>query len=198
MDTPALLARPAIGVHQRRKLFEMRNEYTLVDESGQPIGSADQQRQTALAWLTRLFSDLDVALPTTLEVRDASGMQQLTIHKPWFTWRVTVSTADETVGSITKQIRLGKARFLLQDPGGASVGELHARNWRAKDFAVLDPQGVELATVTKQWRGLFSETFTDADSYAVQFGPTLTEPLRTLAFAAALAVDLVMKQKDTG
>lgn len=37
--------------------------------------------------------------------------------------------------------------------------------------------------------------FTDADTYIVELGST-TEPMRSLALAAALAVDVVMKQRD--
>lgn len=194
----SLLDRPAIGVHQRRKLFEMKNEYRLVDETGEPIGSAIQKRQAAVAFLLRLFSDLDVALPTTLEVADRTGQVQLVLHKPWFTWRTRVSAPGAgELGSITKQVRLGKARFDLEGPAGDVLAELRARNWRARDFAVLDRNGAEVARVTKQWRGLLTEGFTDADSYAVEFAPGLGEPLRSLAFGAVLAVDLVMKQKDT-
>lgn len=195
---PALLDRDAVGVHQRRKLFEMRNEYQLVDDNGTVIGSANQRRQAAVAFLLRLFSDLDVALPTTLEVADRTGAVELVIHKPWFTWRTRVSSPSTgDLGSISKQIRLGKTRFSLEGPRGAELGEVRARNWRARDFVVLDDAGAEVARVNKQWRGLLTESFTDADSYVVQFSPGVEEPLRSLAFASALVVDLVMKQKDT-
>jgi hypothetical protein len=36
------------------------------------------------------------------------------------------------IGHIVKQIRLGKARFALLDPGGAQLGEVRTENWRAK------------------------------------------------------------------
>lgn len=193
-----LLQRPGIGIHQRRKLMELRNEYTLVDESGQTIGTASQERQGIVALLARIFSNLDVVLPVSLDVLDTSGARVIEIDKPWFTWRVDVSTPAGRVGSITKQIRLGKARFALTGPDGRPLGEVQARNWRARDFVVVDANGQEVANVTKTWRGLLTESFTDADSYAVEFAPGLDEPLRTLAFAAALAVDLVMKQKDRG
>lgn len=38
--------------------------------------------------------------------------------------------------------------------------------------------------------------FTDADTYVVNLALEISEPLRSLALAAALAVDLVLKQKD--
>lgn len=50
--------------------------------------------------------------------------------------------------------------------------------------------------MTKKWRGLTTEMFTDADTYVVRLLPHASEPLRTLALGAALAIDVVMKQKD--
>ncbi len=196
--TTALLQRSGIGVHQRRKLMELRNEYTLVDETGQTIGTASQERQGALALVARILSDLDVALPMSIDVRDATGATVIELDKPWFTWRVDVSTPEGRVGSVTKQFRLGKARFGLTGADGTTLGEVHAQNWRARNFHVFDTVGQQVASVTKTWRGLLTETFTDADSYAIEFAPGLTDPLRTLAFASVLAVDIVMKQKDAG
>ena len=46
------------------------------------------------------------------------------------------------------------------------------------------------------WRGLATELFTDADTYVVNLTPAAVEPLRSLALAASLAIDVVMKQKD--
>ena len=55
-----------------------------------------------------------------------------------------------------------------------------------------------LLFITKKWRGLLTEIATDADSYAVTFQPSTLDSIRLLAVAAALAVDLTMKQKDYG
>ncbi len=196
---PPLLDRPAIVVKQRRKLFELVNEYDLLDPAtGEPVGAVRQVRQGAVAVLLRVFSDLDVALPTTLEVRDADGALVLTCHKPWFRWATAVTAGDGTLlGTVTKQIRLGKARFGITGGDGAAAGELRALNWRAKDFTVVDTADREVARVTKKWRGALTELFTDADTYVVELPETTDEPLRSLAVGAVFAVDVVMKQKDT-
>lgn len=89
-------------------------------------------------------------------------------------------------------------RFDVEVDGTILAGEVRARNWRAHNFDVLDASGRDVARVTQQWRGLFTEGFTDADSYAVEFRPDADLTMRGLAFASALAVDLVMKEKDTG
>ena len=190
------LAHQQVVVEQKRKLFELRNQYRLFGTDGQQIGAVEQATQGWVTFLLRLFSDLDVVLPVELHVTDEQGQTGLVLHKPWFRWAVQVRRGDGSeVGTITKQLRLGKARFAFTSPEGAALGELRAENWRAKDFAVLDASGQEVARVTKKWRGLLTEGFTDADTYVVDLGAA-SEPLRTLALAASLAVDLIMKQKD--
>ena len=191
--------RTGIGVHQRRKLFELRNQYTLTDESGGAAGTVEQKKQSALTFLARLVSSLDVMLPVTLEVADSSGAPALILAKPWFTMRVAVSDPDgRSVGVIGRKLRMGKPVYNLTDATGALVGEIKAKDWRSRSFEVVDGSGTPIGHVTKQWRGLLTEVVTDADSYAVTFEPSATTDQRKLTFSGALAVDLVQKQKDTG
>ena len=191
--------RSGIGVHQRRKFFELRNQYELSDESGQPAGSVEQQRQSAIAWLARLGTSLDTMLPTTLAVTAANGQAVLKLHKPWFKWKVTVSDpAGRVIGVIGRVLRIGKPVYTLADTSGMVVGEIRGEDWRSRNFQVLDSAGTEIGRVTKQWRGLLTEAFSDADSYAVTFGPAANTDQRALTFAGALTVDLIQKQKDAG
>ncbi|MBW3602230.1 MAG: scramblase [Actinobacteria bacterium] len=193
-----LLNESTLIVRQKTKLFELRNEYGIFDAQGRRLGSIAQVRQSLLTVLTRVAGDWDVALPVTLEVRDAGGGPVLLLRKPWFRRTMWVERPDGAqVGSIGKQVRMGRARFTLWDPTGIEVGEVRAENWRAKDFAVLGTHGQEVARVAKQWGGLAREMFTDADHYVVRLEPSTMEPVRSLALSAALAIDLIMKQKDT-
>jgi hypothetical protein len=121
------------------------------------------------------------------------------LDKPWFTWNVTVREPEgPTIGVIVRRLRVGKPVYTLTGDGGAEVGEIRAEDWRSRNFQVVDTGGTEFGRVTKQWRGLFTEVVTDADSYAVTFDPQATADQRALAFAGALTVDLIQKQKDTG
>lgn len=195
--TTSLLDTTILVIEQRRKLFEMRNQYRILDETGAPIGAVEQETQSALAFLARLGTDLDVALPVTLTVTDAAGQAVLVLHKPWFRMALSVSRPDGSrLGTVTKRIRLGKARFTLSDAAGSELGEVRAENWRARDFVVVDHSGNEVARAAKQWRGLATEMFTDADTYVLNLPGEVTDPLRSLALGASLAIDLVMKQKD--
>jgi uncharacterized protein YxjI len=197
MQADGVLSRRTLVVEQKTKIFELRNQYRIFDESGTQIGAVEQQRQSALAFLARLGTDWDLALPVTLNVLEADGRSALVAHKPWFRMAVEMSRPDGSrIGAIQKRIRMGKARFTLMDATGQAVGEVRAQNWRAKDFEVRDQNGQAVAQVTKKWRGLAREMFTDADTYVVSVQAHAAEPLRTLAIGACLAIDVVMKQKD--
>ena len=191
--------RTGIGVHQRRKFFELRNQYELTDENGAPAGVVEQRTQRALAWLARLVTSMDVMLPTVLDVYDAAGEPVLQLHKPWFTWRVSAARPDGVVvGTVNRRLRIGRPVYELTNAHGEPAGEIQGEDWRSRNFAVRDEHGTEFARVTKQWRGLFTEAVTDADTYAVTFAAEATPLQRALAFAGALTVDLVQKQKDAG
>ena len=192
----SLLAQQVLIVRQKFKLVELRNDYAVLDQSGRQIGAVVQATQSPLAFLARVFTSWDVTLPITLHILGPGAVTELIVHKPWFTWRCQVVRPDGVVlGEITKQIRLGRARFTLLDPRGARLGEVRARNWRAKDFSVLDGAGQPIARVTKRWAGM-RELFTDADTYVVEVSPAAVDPLRSLAVATCLVIDVVMKQKD--
>ena len=198
MAPPAgsLLAQQVLVVRQKLKLVELRNDYDVLDPAGRRIGAVVQATQSPLAFMARLFTSWDVTLPTTLHIYGPGARLELVVHKPWFTWRCRVLRPDGLpLGEITKQVRLGRARFALFDPRGARLGEVRARNWRAKDFSVLDGAGQPIAHVTKRWAGL-RELFTDADTYVVEVSPGAVDPLRSLAVATCLVIDVVMKQKD--
>jgi Scramblase len=192
----SLLAQQVLVVKQKLKLIELRNDYAVLDQHGRQIGAVVQATQSPLAFLARVFTSWDVALPITLHILGPGAMTELVVHKPWFTWRCQVVRPDGlALGEITKQVRLGKARFTLLDPRGARLGEVRARNWRAKDFSVLDGADRPIARVTKRWAGL-RELFTDADTYVIEVSPYAVDPLRSLAVATCLVIDVVMKQKD--
>jgi uncharacterized protein YxjI len=198
-ENRTLLQRDRMVVDQKTKLFEMRNQYRIYDEQATLIGSIEQVSQSWFTFIARLGTGLDVTLPVTLEIREADGQAVLVLKKPWFRMTLFVSRPDGSpLGSIRKKIRLGKARFLLSDPAGTEVGTVAAKNWRAKNFAITDLNLQPVAEVTKEWKGLATELFTDADRYAVSLQPGTADPLRSLAVAAALAIDLIMKQKDSG
>ena len=129
--TPLFTGRSGIGVSQQRKVFEMRNQYTLTGDAGEMIGAIEQVGQSTFTFLARLISDLDVSLPVTLAVTGSDGAVAMQLHKPWFRFRVTVTDAGGNVlGHVRKRVRLGKAVFTVTGPSGEPIGKLLSENWR--------------------------------------------------------------------
>jgi len=91
--------------------------------------------------------------------------------------------------------KVGHVRFGLVAEG-VRVGSIHAETIEEWDFRVQDPSGTEVARVTKTWAGWGRERFTKADNYVVQMRQPLKEPMRSLAIAVALAIDIALKQGD--
>ena len=171
----SLLAQQVLIVKQKFKLVELRNDYAVLDQGGRQIGAVVQATQSPLAFLARVFTSWDVTLPITLHILGPGAATELIVHKPWFTLRCQVVRPDG-------------------QPLG-QLGDVRANNWRAKDLSVFDGAGQAIARVTKRWAGL-RELFTDADTYVVEISPYAVDPLRSLAVATCLVIDVVMKQKD--
>lgn len=187
--------RSGIGVHQKRKLFELRNQYTLTDEVGEPAGRVEQSRQSRIEWLAGLMPDLDTVVPKHFEVSDAAGsaVLALALYKRSFTWRVAVTDPrGRTLGVIGRRIRIGKAMYSITDAAGHEVGLVRAEDWRSRNFQVVDAAGRETGRVTKYRRG-FKEAVPDANSFLVTFTAEATDDQRALVFGGGLAVDLIQK-----
>ena len=193
-----LLDRDRVVVQQRVKLIEVTSEYFLHDESGNVIGWVVEEGQTeGHKWLRRL-TKTGPMLAHQLAVAGADGHRVLTLYKPasWIKVRVEVRDGSgERVGTVRQQNWFWKPRFTLEDAQGFPLAELRA-DWRAWHFVVSDAFGNELATVDKQWAGLVEEVFTTADNYAFAIAPTVDGPLRQLCFAAAIAIDQALKQRQ--
>ena len=83
----SLLSQQVLVVRQRLKLVELRNQYAILDPGGRQIGAVEQAVQSPLAFLARVFTSWDVALPITLHILGPGTVPELIVHKPWFTWR---------------------------------------------------------------------------------------------------------------
>ncbi|MER7971647.1 phospholipid scramblase-related protein [Streptomyces sp. NPDC096080] len=191
---------PVLVVNQKAKLIELINEYKVMDQNGNPIGSVTEVGQSALRKVLRFVSSLDQFLTHRLEIRDVHGTPQLLLTRPakFFKSRVVVARPDGTpVGEIVQQNMIGKINFAM-NVDGRQVGAIKAENWRAWNFAIVDHDENEVARITKTWEGLAKTMFTTADNYVLQIHYQLPEPLLSLVVATALTVDTALKQDSRG
>ncbi|MET7683516.1 phospholipid scramblase-related protein [Streptomyces sp. NPDC005423] len=195
-----LFSEPVLVVNQKAKLIELTNEYTVMDQHGNPIGSVTEIGQSALKKALRFVSSLDQYMTHRLEIRDAHGQPQLVLTRPAkiIKSKVLVTRPDGSpVGEIVQQNMIGKINFAMT-ADGRQVGAIRAENWRAWNFAIVDHADNEVARITKTWEGLAKTMFTTADNYVLQIHYQLPEPLLSLVVATALTVDTALKQDSRG
>ncbi|MEV5531306.1 phospholipid scramblase-related protein [Streptomyces prunicolor] len=196
----SLFTEPVLVVNQKAKLIELTNEYKVMDQNGNLIGSVSEIGQSTLKKALRFVSSLDQFMTHRLEIRDAYGQPQLVLTRPAkiMKSRVIVTRPDgSTVGEIVQKNMIGKINFAL-NVDGQQIGAIKAENWRAWNFAIVDHAENEVARITKTWEGLAKTMFTTADNYVLQIHYQLPEPLLSLVVATALTVDTALKQDDRG
>ncbi|MFC9289927.1 phospholipid scramblase-related protein [Streptomyces sp. NPDC057052] len=195
-----LFSEPVLVVNQKAKLIELTNEYKVMDQQGNQLGSVVQVGQSALRKVLRFVASIDQFMTHRLEIRDAYGQPVLLLTRPrkFLKSRVIVTRPDgQPVGEIVQQNIFGKINFAINS-GGGQVGAIKAENWRAWNFAIVDHAGNEVARITKTWEGLAKTLFTTADNYVLQIHYQLPEPLLSLVVATALTVDTALKQDSRG
>lgn len=196
-----LLERDVLVISQKAKIIEMTNEYRILDEAGEQVGAIRQEGQSRAKKLLRLVTDVDQFLTHRLAVYEADGTKLLEIVRPAKVFRSTLRIVDASGsarGTIVQQNVVGKKRFALQGSDDRALGSIDAENWRSWDFAVHDVSGAEVARITKRWAGFLREGFTTADHYVLQITGAPSPDLRLLLVGAAAAVDVALKQDDTG
>lgn len=140
-------------------------------------------------------------LPNTVTVTqtDENGPLLFTIEKPFTFFRSQVWVVDAEGRKLgyfkSKFFSLGGG-FWVHDLTDRPVAQVKG-DWKGWNFKFLTTEGKELGLVTKQWGGLAKELFTSADTYVVSIhdGPEATRDMSVLLLAAAIAVDVVYKEK---
>jgi len=191
---------PSMAVSQKRKLIELTNEYDIYGRDGAVIGTVVEVNQSGLKKAARFLTSLDQFMTHTLEVRDSAGQVLMVLTRPAKIMKSTLVVSHPNgseLGRLVQRNMFGKIRFGME-AGGAEVGSLNAQNWIAWNFQLQDSTGREIGRITKTFEGFLTTMFTTADKYSVELDPTLTEPLKSLAIAAALCVDTALKQDSRG
>lgn len=195
-----LFTEPVLVVNQKAKLIELTNEYSVMDQAGNTLGSVVQVGQSTLKKVARFVASVDQFMTHKLEIRDAYGQPQMMLTRPrkFMKSRVIVERPDgQQVGEIVQQNMIGKINFAMM-VNGQQVGAIKAENWRAWNFSIVDHADNEVARITKTWEGLAKTMFTTADNYVLQIHYQLPEPLLSLVVATALTVDTALKQDARG
>lgn len=191
-----LFTEPVLVVYQKAKLIEVNAEYAVYDQHGQQIGAVREVGQSIMKQAMAVRPDRNRT--HRLQVVDLNGRVLITLTRPAMIVRSKVIVRDANGAEIGQIVQknftiFGKIRFVLES-GGQTLGSINGEGWDVWDFNIQDATGNEIARITKTWAGLAKEMFTQGDNYVVQIHRLLDEPLRSLVFAATLAVDTAFRQ----
>ena len=198
--TGSILTENILIVNQKAKLIEVNNEYAIYDQNAQQIGAIRQVGQSMVKKAARVLTSFDQFMTHKLQVVDNGGNVILQVTRPakFMKSRVIIENGfGQEIGQIVQQNVFGKIRFSIES-GGQPLGSINAENWRAWNFAIRNVYEQEVGRITKTFEGIAKTLFTTADNYVVQIDPSLTEPMRSVVVASALAVDTALKQDSRG
>lgn len=192
---PHLLDRRLLFVREHVGLLKLTDTYDLLDpDTQQPVGIV---RENISGWVKGLRLLINKSLmPTRVEIATAVDQPPVLILKRGVTFvRSRVDVLDGREGRIgylkSKLFSLGGG-FHVFSADDQKFAEVRG-DWKGWNFKLLDLNGHEMGRVTKKWAGLGRELFTSADNYMIEVRDGTAS--NALLLAAALAIDLVFKEK---
>lgn len=201
MNLQAIQGVTHLRVRQRREIgeiltgWETKNRYEIEDPTGRTILWAGETGGGLGSLALRQF--FGSKRPFTLEVKDLSGSTVLVMKRPWRWWLSYAEVFDgagRPMGAIRQKFALLTRRYEVMAPG--LTAELHGPFFKPWTFEIK-VGGMTLGKIAKRWSGLLKESFTDADHFGVELGPTLDQRLRPLVLAATFLIDFVHFEKNT-
>ncbi|GAA4143181.1 phospholipid scramblase-related protein [Actinomadura keratinilytica] len=191
----ALFGATILRVEQPRRLPAAKSQYKIFDGPGTLVAEAQEENVPIRRQASRVLWGGAEASARTVRVADPHGVPLMVVDKPGRSQNAAVYDPDGAlVGAFQQEDHT--FRYGLHDAAGRRVGELKG-NRLGRKFAVLDAYGAHVAQVDKKWAGVGKELLTTADRYNVEIYRPLPYPLRHLAVAAALAMDMIhYEEKD--
>ncbi len=196
---PGLLDHNTLVINQKAKLIEITDEYKILDENGQQVGSIREVGQNVFKKLMRALTHWDQFFTHKLDVYEQDGSKALGLVRPRAIFKSRVEVHDATgqqVGTIKQHNVIGKLRFDITSASGEAMGKVQGENWRAWDFRIEDTTGAEVGRITKKWAGILKEGFTTADNYVFNVSGQVSPEMRKVMLATAAGIDLALKQTD--
>ncbi len=196
LQLAGLLEAPELRMRQIRELaevligWEQKNSYEVCDPTGRVavyVGEAGD------GWGNALKRNFWPFYKARLECMTLGGSVALAVERPWsflLAYANVEAWDGRPMGRIQQRFSLLGRRFDVLSPNGVVMATVEGPLFKPWTFRILQ-RGVEVAVVRKRWSGLLQETFTDADTFTLEFKPECTDGrLRQMILAVALLVDV--------
>jgi hypothetical protein len=177
--------------------FESRNKFELKDEQGQVVGHAAEEAGGLGTMLLR--NVLGRCRAATIHVYAPDGAESGRGRKPfrWYFHRMEVFEGERPLGAIQRRFSLLHRIFSVENPAGEEVLRIESPFFRIWTFKLMF-RGQQVGVITKKWRGLLPEMFTDADIFGVEWTEHVPEDVRKLLVVGTFLIDFTCFENNAG
>jgi len=189
-------------IDEKVSMLKFTNAYKVFDAEGRHIGSVEQQNVSTGQKAARLLfgNNIKSMYGFTLDIKDAQGDVVASIQRDGAssglmnmrTMRI-MDAAGNQAGSIQFLFSWITPKMDILDAAGQVIAHI-AGDWKGWNFSITDTAGREIGAVNKKWNGAMKEMFTTADKYRVSIDPQAVGVHRVAIIAAAVTIDMVLKE----
>jgi uncharacterized protein YxjI len=184
-------------VKEHYGFFKAANNYDILDPAtGEVLLTCREPRLGPISKLLR-FTDYKRMTPFFIDIDTPSGEQVLSVRRGISLFLSKVSVHDENdqvIGGFKQKLFSIGGAFDVLDANDRILCSLKGK-WTGWDFRFM-AGNEELARVTKKWRGIGAELFTNADTYMLEIDEDVPHAsvVRQLIFGAVMCIDMVLKE----
>ncbi len=168
--------------------FETKNQYTVMDPSGQQLYTAVEEDGSTLM---RLF--LKALRPFVITVTDPGRNTILRAKRPfrfYFHELEVVDPHGRTLGLIKRRFSILRRIYTVQDTSGRELFQLFGPLLKPWTFEIMKG-GRSHGKITKKWSGLLKEAFSDAENFGITFPKGWDQKARLLLLGAVFLIDFI-------
>jgi hypothetical protein len=169
---------------------------------GELLGYAMEEGQGLLRWLGRQM--LGRCRRATIHLVDPAGAEFARIEKPfrWYFQEATLHEGDRAIGRVARRFGIFRDHATVGDVSGRDLLRIERGfldHFRFRGTFRVTLNGLEVALIRKEWRGVLGEMFTDADTFGIEFTePALDVEVRKLLVAAVFLIDFTFFENNRG
>ena len=171
--------------------FETKNRYEVMDHFSNPLIEAQEEGDSALATITRLF--LKALRPFTMHLFSTGGTGLFKLTRPfrfYFHELDVCQSNGAPLGNIKRRFAILRRIYSVSDRNGNEIFKLFGPLLRPWTFQIKKG-GQELGKITKKWSGLVKESFTDADNFGITFPSGIDLSQKAVLLGAVFLIDFV-------
>lgn len=180
--------------------LETRNQYSVLDATGQTVGTISEVSSGIGGFMRRAFLGSHRSLD--VRVHDADGGGLLRFTRPFFFFFSSLDVVEERgakVGGVERRFGVLYKRYDLRGVDSRVSATIKSPLWRLWTFPVRHVNGFSEASISKKWGGALREVFADADTFRIAFeAGTWTSSERIVLFAAAISIDFDFFENNQG